>query len=100
MTSGTASVSPPHHSEPGADEVGPVRAEVCRDRLVSNAPIRANCAQHALPRGAKCKPVLLVSLGLENFESGQWSSNKSRDVQGCCAKFGGEGRLSYDFACK
>jgi hypothetical protein len=49
---------------------------------------------------AKSKPVQLISIGLENFESGQWSTKKKADVQAWCAKFGGKKKGSYDFACK
>jgi len=100
LTRGTVSVLLPHHSAHQIGDIECFRAEFCPDEPDFDARVRVGDMQHALLRGAECKPVQLLSLGLENFESGQWSWKRSMVVQEWCAKFGGKRCVSYDFACK
>ena len=74
--------------------------EACDDACSAQKPGPETRAQPSLWHGAESKPVQLISIGLENFESGDWSAKEKTDVQAWCAKFGGKKKVSYDFACK
>lgn len=50
--------------------------EACDDACSAQKPGPETRAQPSLWHGAASKPVQLISIGLENFETGDWSAKK------------------------